>query len=292
MWGRVEKTALRLVLWGNMQVQIHLIALCVLSLSLCCVAQQASEKEQGTNSGSKKGRSVDPPYKMRFNCGVASADPTNQAFNVNVDFYNEGHSTVGVGFRLGVEANQGAPSYYDYESDARLRPGTTGRWSVAVIAEAQVGDALDAHGKRSVSIQCTIDNVRVCVLKAEKGSELSSENCVAGASFARILKLPPDKVWNCFEEEEAGVRCKVVQRPASNCLAAVCLGDMIWVRRAREWYAFDGVDWASCKATDLNANPDEVWKKCGPMIRERQRGFNPGEYVPLSPSNDPTISNH
>jgi hypothetical protein len=282
----------------------------ILLLTLICGTQRANaqvnEKPVGALSEAVQnagdGQFVLPKpsrleHSVQFRCGVSSDDPTNQAFNITASYYNEGHSVVVVKFRLRLQVNDDAPLYYENPSNQSLEPGTKGEFSVSAVAEAHAPPENRFPGQAPVTlIECRIENIQLCpvsISDSANGVSQSNSNGMVGCTqrtpITQKLKLPPDKKWNCFDIDDGGIKCEILSRPSDNCVATICLGDMIWVLTSHHWFAFDGLDWTSCDANDLYANPQDVWKQCANVIRKRQSQFTPGEYIPLSKSSDPAL---
>jgi hypothetical protein len=276
------------------------VRLCMLLLPLLCFGHQAESQEPGSTtdapvqgSHNQQDSSLAPrsTRNLRFRCGVTPNDPANQTFNVAVDYYNEGHAVVWVKFRLGVQLDHSAPLYYDAASRQPLEPGKLQGYAVSVIKE-EPAQRVEEHVPGSVPstmVECKVDQVRICPVGIAAGSDssLNSDkdlNCKPEPSFTEKFKLPPDKKWNCIDIDDGGRRCGIVARTAENCIATVCMGDMVWVTTSRQWFAFDGEDWISCLSDDANLDPQKVWGQCSDLIRKRQAGFTPGEYVPLPQS--------
>ncbi len=231
-----------------------------------------------------------PRTNVRFQCGAASTDPTNHAMTVTVQYRNEGRSAVLVKFRLKVLINNDPPSSYEYSSDKPLEAGEQSEYPVSVLQ----GEHEDPQGGvvpeqvPTASIECRVENVQVCPVatstgsaEAEQSGSSANQTCIAEASITRKMNLPEDKKWNCIEVDDGGKNCTVIARPPDNCVASICMGDMVWVTLARQWFAFDGADWTACHAVDYYAEPNLIWPLCATAVRARQAGFTPGEYVPL-----------
>ena len=272
-------------------------------LPLLCVADRAETRLSSLSTNaiiqarrlqetSKHSRSV---RNLRFRCVVAPNDPTNQTFNVAIDYYNQGHAVVWVKFRLGVQLDNSALLYYVAADDQPLEPGKTQRYAVSVIKEEpahRVEERVPGSIVQSL-VECKVDQVTICPAGVSVGvdnnapSNSSKEShCTPEPSFTEKFKVPPDKKWNCFDIDDGGRRCETVVRPHESCLATVCMGDMVWVTTSRQWFAFDGEDWLSCRSDDPNLDPQGLWSKCADLIRKKQTEFTPGEFVPLPKAGD------
>lgn len=218
---------------------------------------------------------------------------------IAVQFRNEGPAAVQVKFRLKVLINDDPPSSYEYATDKPVEPSEQSEYPVSVLQseheDAQAG--IVPEQVPSASIECRVENIQVCPVAisprstaGEPSNSSTGEACITEASITRKMKLPEDKKWNCIEVDDGGKNCTAISRPPENCVASICMGDMVWVTLSRQWFAFDGADWTSCHAIDYYAEPNQVWPLCAAAVRARQAGFTPGEYVPLSESSDPATT--
>jgi hypothetical protein len=286
------------------------VRVCILLLIFACSAQHVnSQKRQGVIDTSTEAISERSDreehgsiasrleHNVRFRCGVSSSEPTNQAFRVALKYFNEGHDVVVIRFRLRVQINDDSPSYYEASSNQSLEPGNEREYAVSILPEANTSqEALVAEPVHATLIECRVEKLQICpVAIAESANGVSQANstrnldCTPEISITQKLKFPPDKKWNCFDVDDGGKRCEILARPSDNCLATICMADMVWMTRPRQWVAFDGVDWTSCNASDPYEDPQELWNQCANVIRKKQTEFTPGEYIPLSQATDAAL---